>query len=65
MTHALTDPLLISIAAPLAVALGLAFDAPRQWVSRLAYVGFGVPAIAALHAWANFSDAAKHSTISR
>jgi NADH-quinone oxidoreductase subunit M len=61
MTQALTDPLLIAVAAPLAVALGLAFDLPRPWVSRLAYVGFGIPAIAALHVWANFSDAAKQS----
>ena len=43
------DPLLFSIAAPLAVALAIALGLPKRWSVRLAYVGFGVPLLLALH----------------
>lgn len=48
-----TDPLLLSIAFPLVVAIALLAGAPR----RLAYVGFGVPALLALWCWLNYSGA--------
>lgn len=61
MTQPLTDPLLLSLAVPLAVAAVLAFDVPRAWTTRLALVGFLAPALAALHAWWHFSGAPKES----
>jgi NADH-quinone oxidoreductase subunit M len=45
------DPLLLAIAAPLAVALAIALGLPKRWAVRLAYVGFAVPALLALHVW--------------
>ena len=51
------DPLLISIAAPLAVALAIALGLPKRWSVRLAYLGFGVPLLMALHVWWHFSGA--------
>jgi NADH-quinone oxidoreductase subunit M len=35
------DPLLISIAAPLALALAIGLGLPKRWSVRLAYAGFG------------------------
>ncbi len=49
------DPLLVSIATPLAVALLIAFGLSERWSARLAYVGFGLPALLALHTWWHFS----------
>jgi NADH-quinone oxidoreductase subunit M len=61
MTHPLTDPLLIAIAAPLAAAVLLALDLPRRWVAALACAGFLVPALAALHVWWHFGAAPKQA----
>jgi NADH-quinone oxidoreductase subunit M len=55
------DPLLISVAAPLALALAIAVGLSKRWVMKLAYVGFGTPALMALWAWWNFAGAAKES----
>ena len=49
------DPLLISIAIPLALALLIAFGLPKRWSIRLAYVAFAVPLLMALHTWWHFS----------
>ncbi len=49
------DPLLLSIAAPLAVALAIALGLPKRWSVRLAYAGFAVPALLALWAWWHYS----------
>src|SRR6476620_10678111 len=59
MSHLPFDPLLLSIAAPLAVALAIALGLPKRWSVRLAYVGFAVPAIVALLAWSGFAEATK------
>jgi NADH-quinone oxidoreductase subunit M len=57
MTTPLTDPLLLSIAAPLAVALILAAGLSQRWSKRLAFVGFAIPLLAALHVWWHFAGA--------
>jgi len=49
------DPLLVSIAAPLALALAIALGLPKRWSVRLAYVAFALPALLALHTWWHFS----------
>ncbi len=49
------DPLLVSIATPLAVALLIAFGLSERWSARFAYVGFALPALLALHTWWHFS----------
>ena len=59
MTFSPFDPLLLSIAAPLAVALAIALGLPKRWSLRLAYAGFGVPALMALHVWWHFAAAPK------
>ena len=41
------DPLLVSIAAPLALALAIALGLPKRWSVRLAYVAFAIPALMA------------------
>jgi NADH-quinone oxidoreductase subunit M len=56
---AFSDPLLLSIAAPLAVALAIALGLPKRWSVRLAYLGFGLPFLLALHAWWHFGHAPK------
>jgi NADH-quinone oxidoreductase subunit M len=53
------DPLLVSIAAPLAVALAIGLGLPKRWSVRLAYLGFAAPLLAALHVWWHFSAAPK------
>lgn len=53
------DPLLLSIATPLVVALLIALGLPKRWSVGLAFVGFAVPLLMALHAWWHFNDAAK------
>jgi len=55
------DPLLISVTAPLAVALAIALGLPKRWVVKLAYAGFGVPALMALDLWWQFGAAAKEA----
>ena len=55
------DPLLMSIAAPLAVAVAIALGVPKRIVVKLAYVGFAVPALMALHVWWYFADASKEA----
>jgi NADH-quinone oxidoreductase subunit M len=53
------DPLLVAIAAPLAVALAIALGLPKRFSVKLAYVGFALPALLALHCWYHFpADAA-------
>jgi NADH-quinone oxidoreductase subunit M len=49
------DPLLASIAAPLALALLIALGLPKRWSVRLAYVAFAIPLLLALHTWWHFS----------
>ena len=51
------DPLLASIAAPLAVALAIALGLPKRFSVKLAYAGFAVPLLMALHVWYYFSAA--------
>src|SRR5215217_7269927 len=53
------DPLLASIATPLALALAIALGLPKRWSVLLSYVAFAVPALMALHVWWYFGDAAK------
>ncbi len=48
------DPLLLAIVAPLAVALSIALGMPKRYSVKLAYVGFGLPALLALHTWYHF-----------
>jgi NADH-quinone oxidoreductase subunit M len=55
------DPLLISVAAPLAVALAIALGLPKRWAVKLAYAGFAVPALMALGVWWQFGSAAKET----
>jgi NADH-quinone oxidoreductase subunit M len=61
MSSLTIDPLLVSVAAPLAVAASIALGMPKRWVMKLAYAGFGIPALTALWAWWNFGAAAKES----
>ncbi|MBL9210325.1 MAG: NADH-quinone oxidoreductase subunit M, partial [Opitutaceae bacterium] len=49
------DPLLVSIAAPLALALLIALGLPKRWSVRLSYVAFAVPLLLALHTWWHFN----------
>jgi len=50
------DLLFLSIVTPLAVALVIALGLlPKAWVTKLAYVGFGIPALIALHVWFHYS----------
>ena len=55
------DPLLVSIAAPLVLALAIALGLPKRWSVRLAYVAFAIPALMALHVWWHFSAAPQTS----
>mgnify|MGYP000742703424 CR=1 FL=1 len=52
---ALFDPLLIAIVAPLVVALAIGCGLPKRWSVRLAYAGFGIPLLMALHVWWHYS----------
>src|SRR3954463_318387 len=56
------DPLLLSIATPLAVAVAIALGLPKRFSVKLAYIGFGLPAIIALYLWAQFAAAPQHYT---
>src|SRR3954471_16764491 len=53
------DPLLLSIAVPLALALAIGLGLPKRWSVRLAYVAFAIPALVALHVWWHFAAAPK------
>ncbi|MEY4939085.1 MAG: hypothetical protein RIQ93_820 [Verrucomicrobiota bacterium] len=55
MSHLPFDPLLVSIAAPLALALLIACGLPKRWSVRLSYVAFALPLLMALHAWWHFA----------
>jgi len=54
MSFLFLDPLFLAIATPLAVATAIALGLPKRHSVRLAYIGFGAPAIIALWCWANF-----------
>jgi NADH-quinone oxidoreductase subunit M len=54
MRELLFDPLFLAIATPLAVATAIALGLPKRYAVRLAYVGFGVPALIALGCWVTF-----------
>ncbi len=49
------DPLLASIAIPLAAALAIALGLPKRWSVRLAYGAFAAPLLLALHTWWHFN----------
>jgi NADH-quinone oxidoreductase subunit M len=55
------DPLLAAVAAPLALAAAIALGAPKSWVVRLAYAGFGIPALMALLVWWMFGSAPREA----
>jgi NADH-quinone oxidoreductase subunit M len=55
------DPLLVAIAAPLALALLIALGLPKRWSVRLSYVAFAVPLLLGLHTWWHFGDAPQTS----
>jgi len=59
MSHLPFDLLLLSIAAPLALALAIGLGLPKRWSVRLGYVAFAIPALMALHAWWYFAAAPK------
>jgi NADH-quinone oxidoreductase subunit M len=50
------DPLLLSIATPLAVALLIALGLPKRWSVWLASIAFAVPMLLGLHTWWHFND---------
>jgi NADH-quinone oxidoreductase subunit M len=50
------DPLLVSIVAPLALAIAIALGLPKRWSIKLAYAAFAIPVLMALHVWWHFSD---------
>jgi len=45
------DFLLLSILTPLAVALAIGLGLPKRFAVKLAYLGFGVPAVIAVYLW--------------
>jgi NADH-quinone oxidoreductase subunit M len=55
------DPLLVAVLAPLALAAAIALGAPKKWVVRLAYAGFGIPALMALLVWWRFGGAPREA----
>ncbi len=57
--HPPCNPLLLAIAAPLAVALAIALGLPKRWSLKLAYAGFAVPFLCALDVWWHFNHAPK------
>jgi NADH-quinone oxidoreductase subunit M len=61
MTTTAFDPLLVAVAAPLALAASIALGAPKKWVVRLAYAGFGIPALMALLVWWRFAGAPREA----
>lgn len=59
MSHLPFDPLLIALAAPLALALLIGLGLPKRWSVRLAYGAFAVPLLMALHVWWHYGAAPK------
>jgi len=57
MTHLPFDLLFLSIATPLAAALVIALGLPKQWATKIAYIGFSLPALIAVYLWMQFSAA--------
>ena len=55
------DPLLVSIASPLALAVAIALGLPKRWSLRLGYVAFAIPLLLALHVWWHFAAAPTES----
>src|SRR4051812_42681091 len=53
------DPLLVSIATPLVLALLIALGLPKRWSVRLSYIAFTIPLLMALHAWWYFTEASQ------
>ncbi|MGH7960128.1 MAG: complex I subunit 4 family protein, partial [Opitutaceae bacterium] len=51
------DPLLVSIATPLALALLIALGLPKRWSVRLSYIAFAAPLAMALYMWWHFTGA--------
>ena len=51
------DPLLVSIATPLALASAHCARPAETMVGALSYVAFAMPALMALHAWWHFAAA--------
>lgn len=44
----------MAIVSPLVVALAIALGLPKRFSVKLAYIGFGLPALLALHTWYHF-----------
>jgi NADH-quinone oxidoreductase subunit M len=61
MTPLPFDPLLLSVAAPLSLAVAIALGLPKRWVVKLAYAAFAVPALLAVWVWWNFGAAPKEA----
>ena len=61
MSHLPFDPLLVSIATPLALALLIALGLPKRWSVKLSYVAFAVPMVLSLVTWIHFNDVAHDS----
>lgn len=57
MTNLPFDLLFLSIATPLVVAVVIALGLPKIWATKLAVVGFGLPAIIAVYLWMQFAAA--------
>jgi NADH-quinone oxidoreductase subunit M len=57
MSQLTFDPLLLSIAAPLALAAAIACGLPKRWSVRLAYGAFALPALLALDVWTRYAAA--------
>jgi NADH-quinone oxidoreductase subunit M len=55
------DPLLVSIAAPLVLAIAIAVGLPQRWAVKLAYAAFAVPAAMAILVWSQFGAAVKEA----
>jgi NADH-quinone oxidoreductase subunit M len=54
------DPLLVAIAAPARGGAAIALGLPKRYSVKLAYAGFAVPALLALHCWYHFpADSAR------
>lgn len=56
------DFLFLSIATPLAAALVIALGLPKGLATKLAFVGFAVPALSAVFLWTQFASASQVST---
>ena len=62
MTTCPFDLLFVSIATPLAVAIVIALGLPKALATKLAYVGFGLPALIAVYLWTQFSSVPQFDT---